>query len=270
MSDDGKRFRIYTRTGDSGTSSLYTGQRLPKDCSFFEALGDVDELNSAVGMAREFVLGISDTLADQLAEIQSRLLDVGSAVATPSDPTNSAGMKVKRTRFDPAHSTSLEVNMDELDKELPPLRNFILPSGGKAASALHVARTVCRRAERSVVALARSTTSEDSDASTTSRMNTHSSSGEAQTAATEGNAPALSARGSGEEAAQAGNKEEERSQAGGADVEAARMGIPPNSVVDPAVVVYINRLSDYLFTAARYMAHTEGKPEVTYQKGVSA
>eukprot|EP00967_Tisochrysis_lutea_P076858 scaffold104137_cov19-Tisochrysis_lutea.AAC.1 len=76
---------------------------------------------------------------------------------------------------------------------------------------------VCRRAERSVVALARSTTSEDSDASTTSRMNTHSSSGEAQTAATEGNAPALSARGSGEEAAQAGNKEEERSQAGGAD-----------------------------------------------------
>ncbi|KAF5827702.1 cobalamin adenosyltransferase-domain-containing protein [Dunaliella salina] len=267
MSDD-KRFRIYTRTGDSGTSSLYTGQRLAKDCSFFEALGDVDELNSAVGMAREFVLGISDTLADQLAEIQSRLLDVGSAVATPSDPVNSAGVKVKRTRFDPAHSTSLEVNMDKLDEVLPPLRNFILPSGGKAASALHIARTVCRRAERSVVALARSTTSGDSLASTTSRMNIHSSGGGTQTTAAEGNASSI--QGSGEETAQASNNGDEKSQGGAADADAARMGIPPNSVVDFAVVVYINRLSDYLFTAARYMAHTEGRTEVTYQKGVSA
>ncbi|KAL6748729.1 Adenosylcobalamin biosynthesis, ATP:cob(I)alamin adenosyltransferase-like protein, partial [Haematococcus lacustris] len=188
-------FRIYTRTGDSGTSCLYTGERLPKDSAYFEALGDVDELNSALGIAREFTEDKDVTVAFQLKTIQSRLIDVGSAIATPA--TAVQGAKVGRTRFDSAHTSLVESWIDSLDAGLPPLRHFILPSGGKASAFLHAARSICRRAERSVT-------------------------------------------GAG--------------------------GVEGPDAMDPAVPVYLNRLSDYLFTAARYMAAKEGHPEVTYQK----
>lgn len=146
------KYKVYTKTGDEGTSSLYNGDRAAKDDDIFWALGDTDELNSAVGVAREFCLEADNGLVDQLEEIQSRLLDVGSAIATPATSTKSS-FKLQRTRFDDLLSGKVEGWIDELDEHLPPLRNFILPSGGKAAAFLHMARTVrvltrlsCRRA----------------------------------------------------------------------------------------------------------------------------
>jgi cob(I)alamin adenosyltransferase len=216
------RYRIYTKTGDAGTSSLYNNVRLPKDDGFFEALGDVDELNGCIGLAREHASAIrgaaaaaaadaagagasasplppwsppppfpSTSLVDQLQEIQSRLLDVGSAVATPI--STSRPEQVERVAFSPAHTTQLEEWIDEMEECLPPLKNFILPSGGLASSQLHVCRSVCRRAERRACALVRE----------------------------------------GELAA--------------------------------PVAVYLNRLSDYLFVAARYAAMRTGHTEQIYK-----
>jgi cob(I)alamin adenosyltransferase len=187
--------KIYTKTGDKGTSSLFNGERRGKTDSFFTALGDVDEVNANVGLAREHCLDMSDGVAraaliSQLAHIQSRLLDVGSAVATPLD--SSSSRKIAISQFGQEHATQLEGWIDEMDDSLPALTTFILPSGGKAASHLHVARAVCRRAERSVVAL--------------------------------------------EDAVSAGVRQ------------------------------YMNRLSDYLFTAARFASHKGGYDEVTYKK----
>mmetsp|Transcript_44390 Transcript_44390/g.71233 ORF Transcript_44390/g.71233 Transcript_44390/m.71233 type:complete len:192 (+) Transcript_44390:216-791(+) len=163
-------FKVYTKTGDDGSSCLYNMERRNKDDAIFEALGDVDELNVAVGIARTFaeevgagqdaegdssrpVPGKDPELIARLAEIQSRLLDVGSAVATPLDKSSES--KKKRVEFDEAHVDGLEAWIDEYTELLPPLKNFILPSGGKTAAFLHLARTVCRRAERRVVPLVR-------------------------------------------------------------------------------------------------------------------
>lgn len=166
------KYRVYTRTGDKGTSSLYTGERRPKDDEVFEALGDVDEVNAAIGLAREHVLALHASkggssggsasgpstgmaeLAEQLAEIQSRLLDVGSAVATPV--TASSPEQLARVAFPPESAKALEAWIDAMDDTLPALKNFILPGGGLAAAQLHVARTAARRAERRVVGLVRS------------------------------------------------------------------------------------------------------------------
>jgi cob(I)alamin adenosyltransferase len=128
-----RHIRIYTKTGDSGTSSLYNGERRPKDDEFFEALGDVDELNSAIGLAREYALGSaggkSNTtnvgLDEALSEIQSRLLDVGSAIATPKD--TSKAEQVAKMTFPPDPTAQLEKWIDDIDSRLPPLKNFILP-----------------------------------------------------------------------------------------------------------------------------------------------
>ena len=190
--------KIYTKTGDGGESSLYNGERLPKDDLYFDALGDVDELNSSLGVIREF-LSEDDTLSNQLSLIQSLLLDCGSAIATPS---SSGEAKVERCRFDPqgAAVTQLEAMIDEMDAQLPPLTNFILPSGGKAASFLHLSRSIARRSERKVIQLARSHGEEKLLGST------H---------------------------------------------------------------VFLNRLSDYLFVAARAQAVKEGRAEVTYKKPLS-
>jgi cob(I)alamin adenosyltransferase len=148
-----RNYRIYTKTGDKGTSSLYNGQRRSKGDLFFEALGDVDELNGCIGLCREFLKSSShgnpevNILETQLAEIQSRLLDVGSAIATPT--SSSSPEQLARAQFAAAPNTSqLEGWIDEFDAALPQLRNFILPSGGLSSSQLHVARSVCRRAER--------------------------------------------------------------------------------------------------------------------------
>jgi len=200
--------KIYTKTGDTGTSSLYSGERRPKTDAAFAALGDVDELNSMIGVAREFVASGAESInessdvtkmtslasiSEQLQEIQSRLLDIGSAVATPV--SSSSESKIQRVSFSEGHVEILERWIDQHDATLPQLTNFILPSGGFAASHLHLARAVCRRAERSVFSLV-----------------SHGS-------------------------------------------------------TDVQVSIYLNRLSDYLFTIARVAAKHDCMPEIVYKKG---
>ena len=143
-------FKIYTKSGDKGTSALYTGERLAKDSQVFQTLGAIDELNAHLGLAREYI-GKESKGMSQLEEIQARLIDVGSHVATPRSTQNEK--KKAHTDFPSCHISDLECWIDEMDTKLPPLKNFILPSGGLAASQLHVARTVCRRAERELVPL---------------------------------------------------------------------------------------------------------------------
>ncbi|XP_011614063.1 corrinoid adenosyltransferase MMAB [Takifugu rubripes] len=184
--------KIYTKTGDKGVSSTFTGERRPKEDHIFEALGNTDELSSAIGLAREFCLDSGHTFTDQLDRIQCILLDIGSNIATPRSSARESHMQ--RTRLTAQPTADLETWIDRFTVELPPLTNFIIPSGGKSSAALHFARTVCRRAERSVVPIVRS--------------------GEA----------------------------------------------------DPEVAKFLNRLSDYLFTVARYAAMKEGREEKIYKK----
>ena len=191
-----RSFKIYTKTGDKGSSSLFNGERRRKDDKVFVALGDSDELNALLGVAcahcevdGESGNARSAALVPHLNVVQSRLLDMGSAIATPL--TQSSEKRLQRTAFDSGgDALQLEQWIDAFDAELPPLRNFILPGGGLPAASLHVARAVCRRAERSVVPLVL-----DGDC-------------------------------------------------------------------DVSAQIYLNRLSDYLFTAARYVA----THEVVYQK----
>lgn len=192
-SDDGSKLRIYTRTGDKGVSSNFAGQRLPKDDHIFEALGSNDELSSFLGLAREFCLESEHSqIATKLQEIQCLLQDVGSHIATPRNVATQK--KLARTTFSASHVDKLEKWIDEMDEELPPLTAFILPSGGKSGSVLHVARTICRRTERRVVPLYKS------------------------------------------------------------------------GQIDHDVAKYLNRLSDFLFTAARFVSHREGQSETVYKK----
>jgi ATP:cob(I)alamin adenosyltransferase len=210
-------FKVYTKTGDDGTSSLYNMERRAKSDVVFDALGDCDETNVAIGIARvharDFfnidnnnVDGESSRSDDNgrrcfdedvlphLEIIQSRLLDVGSAVATPltSEKTKD-GMK-ERCRFDEAHVAAIESWIDEYEKELPALTNFLCPGGTKFAAFLHQARAICRRCERKVQPMVE-----------------------------------------------------------GGDVE-------------KSVGMYLNRLSDYLFVAARVANHRVGVEDVAYKK----
>jgi len=188
-----RKVKIYTKTGDKGTTSLFTGERLPKDTDYFQALGDIDEVNAEIGLAREHcLLANIPTLPERLEEIQSRLFDMGAHVATPLSKAPQAHKD--RTKFDENAVSVLEQWIDEMDAELPPLRNFILPGGGLASAQLHVARAVARRCERCIVPLVL--------------------------------------------------KED----------------------VTLTVEKYINRLSDFLFVAARYAAHKANKPEMIWKK----
>jgi cob(I)alamin adenosyltransferase len=187
-----KKSILYTRTGDKGTSSLYTGERRSKTDPVFEALGHQDELCAAIGIAREHCHTNDNGLNSQLVEIQSRLFDLGAAVATPQN--NSNADKIAYTLFDSRHTSKLEEWIDHLDSQLPPLTTFIVPSGGLSSTHLHLARVICRRAERAVVPLV---------------------------------------------------DEEE---------------------VDSEVGRYLNRLSDYLFCAARTAAFREGHEEIEWRK----
>ena len=118
----------------------------------FEALGHQDELNACIGIAREYcALNNNKDLASKLIEIQSRLFDLGAAVATPVPSSSEA--KLRYTEFPPRHTAQLEQWIDEMDAGLPPLTHFVIPSGGLCSTHLHLARTVCRRAERAVVPL---------------------------------------------------------------------------------------------------------------------
>lgn len=156
-----KKSTLYTRTGDAGESSLYNAERRRKDDEVFQALGAVDELNAHLGLAAEHCEKVDNGLQSTLREVQSRLIDIGAAVGTPRDSTKSSS-KLTRTTFADSHVEYLEGVTDELDGRLPALKNFILAGGGLSASHLHVARTVCRRAERRVVPLVRDGQVEDS------------------------------------------------------------------------------------------------------------
>ncbi|XP_039875166.1 corrinoid adenosyltransferase [Simochromis diagramma] len=190
--EDNRVPKIYTKTGDKGFSSTFTGERRPKEDHIFEALGNTDELSSAIGLAREFCLDKCHTFTHQLDKIQCVLQDVGSNIATPRSSARES--HIKRTKFIAQPIVDLETWIDEFTEELPSLTSFILPSGGKSSAALHLARTVCRRAERSVAPIVRS--------------------GEA----------------------------------------------------DPDVAKFLNRLSDYLFTVARYASMKEGSEEKIYKR----
>ncbi|KAI9188707.1 hypothetical protein H9P43_000128 [Blastocladiella emersonii ATCC 22665] len=146
--------KIYTKTGDKGTSSLYNGERRSKTDAVFEALGSVDELSSSIGVAAEYCGQAGNGLAEQLQEIQCVLIEMGSNIATPRQSSADAPYKLAKTAFDEAHVAQLEAWIDALDATLPALTNFILPSGGLAAAHLHQCRSVARRAERSLVPLA--------------------------------------------------------------------------------------------------------------------
>ncbi len=135
--------RIYTRTGDDGSTGLGDGVRVPKEHPRVEAYGTVDEANSAVGMVLA-VPGLPDTVVECLTGVQHELFDLGGELCMPGHRAITAG-DVER----------LEVSLDRFNADLPPLKDFILPGGGPAAAACHLARTVTRRAERRVWALAR-------------------------------------------------------------------------------------------------------------------
>jgi cob(I)alamin adenosyltransferase len=142
---------LYTKTGDKGASSLYNGERRSKTDRVFEALGHQDELNCVLGIAREHCAASHNGLEGYLVEIQSRLFDLGAAVATPK--ANSSEEKKKYTAFDPRFTSEVESWIDALDATLPPLTNFVIPSGGLSCTHLNLARAICRRAERAVVPL---------------------------------------------------------------------------------------------------------------------
>ncbi|KAH9253320.1 ATP:cob(I)alamin adenosyltransferase [Batrachochytrium salamandrivorans] len=185
--------KIYTKTGDKGTSGLYNGERRPKDDPVFQALGVVDELNGSIAMAYDFC-DKQPEVQQWLEQISSCLFDVGASIATPQKTTKS-GSKLAFTKFDSDSVEWLESKIDLMDTKMPAQTSFILPcGGGYASSQLQFARTIARKSERDVWPLIR----EDQ--------------------------------------------------------------------VDPAVGKYLNRLSDFLFTTARFMAHSEGKTQKPYQK----
>jgi cob(I)alamin adenosyltransferase len=184
--------KIYTRTGDKGKTSLFSGQRVSKDDPFIDALGTVDECNSSIGMSLSFFPpGQLAKTKYQLETIQHALFDLGASLATPQ--TRAVIDKINKTRFDPEAIGMLESWIDEMELDLPPLKNFILPGGHPAGATLHLARSICRRAERLVV--------------------------------------------------------------------------PLNVLTDVSdnVMVYLNRLSDYLFVASRFINHQLEMPEVLWE-----
>ncbi len=137
--------RIYTRTGDQGTTGLASGERRPKYDLRIEAYGTVDETNACLGLARLHT--VAHAVDPMLARIQNDLFDLGADLAVPLEDER------ERLRIDQGHVERLEALCDRVNAELEPLKSFVLPSGTEAASRLHVARAVCRRAERLVVEL---------------------------------------------------------------------------------------------------------------------
>jgi len=185
--------RIYTRTGDAGRTRLATGETVSKADARVEAYGAVDEANACIGLARLHTTAEPE-LDAMLGRIQNEMFDLGADLATPPAPDEAAG---RALRILDGQVSRIEAEIDAMNAELPPLASFVLPGGTPAAAALHLARTVCRRAEREAVRLAQS-------------------------------------------------------------------GAPVNA---PALR-YLNRLSDFLFVAARY-ANGRGSAEVLWQAGAT-
>ncbi|MDE6754439.1 MAG: cob(I)yrinic acid a,c-diamide adenosyltransferase [Muribaculaceae bacterium] len=181
---------LYTRTGDSGTTSLVGGARAPKDCTRLEAYGTLDEFSSFLGCVLSDPV-CPENIRRQLLEVQNMLFNVGGYLAC----------EVKEGECPPVwvlcenHISQLEGWIDELDSSTPKIKAFVLPGGCMLAARTHVARAVCRRAERRIIALA------------------------------------------------------------------------SEEYVDPLLLSYINRLSDYLFILARYFNHKEGVEEITWRQG---
>ena len=144
---------IYTRTGDHGQTSLFSGERIPKDHPFIQAIGAVDEGNSSLGLALSLMPREEkfQRTRSELEIIQHALFDVGAALATPLSCEER--QKLKKTRFSGDAIEWLEKWIDAMDAQLPPLRHFILPGGHPAGAALHVSRSTIRRAERLVFPL---------------------------------------------------------------------------------------------------------------------
>ena len=143
--------RIYTRTGDAGDTGLFGGGRVGKDDDRVDAYGEVDELNAVLGLAR--ATDPMPRIDDVLVPIQRDLFAIGAILATPD--LEKMHRQLDKARVDAERIASLERQIDEGEAELEPLRSFILPGGTQKAATLHVARTVCRRAERRVVHLRR-------------------------------------------------------------------------------------------------------------------
>ena len=138
--------KIYTKTGDKGETSLLGGKRIPKSDLRIDAYGTVDELNSYIGLLRD--QAVNSERSDQLTQIQERLFTLGSSLAAEPGKNN-----IIKPDIHSADIEMLEKEIDDIDKQLPPLKNFILPGGHESVSICHITRCVCRRAERLVVAL---------------------------------------------------------------------------------------------------------------------
>lgn len=178
--------KIYTKAGDAGQTSLFGGGTVHKDDPRVETYGEVDELSAAIGLAR--ALGAEPEVERQLVRVQDELLCVGADLATPTGSKARSALPL----VEAAWAEDLERTIDAWEKELPALGEFLLPGPSRAAAALHLARTICRRAERRAVSLHR------------------------------------------------------------------------QAAVSPAVLVYLNRLSDFLFVAARLQARRDGAAETVW------
>jgi cob(I)alamin adenosyltransferase len=141
--------KIYTKTGDAGDTGLFGGGRVPKSHPRVEAYGEVDELNATIGLARS--IEMMPRIDEVLAPIQRDLFAIGALLATPD--REKMRQHLEKARVDDERVAELEHAIDDGDRELEPLKSFIMPGGTPKAAALHVARTVCRRAERRVVEL---------------------------------------------------------------------------------------------------------------------
>lgn len=186
---------IYTRTGDKGKTSLFSGRRVSKADLRVEAYGTIDELNSAIGVvlaetqnAKVKSQNYNSKLKSELEKIQNDLLEIGSSLANPTTPYN-----LHPTTYLSKRVKEFEKFIDQMTEQMPALKNFILPSGGKTGAFLHLARAVCRRAERRIVAL--------------------------------------------------NNKQK----------------------IDNNIIIYLNRLSDLLFTMARFANFKEKKKEIIWR-----
>lgn len=141
--------KVYTRTGDDGSTALGTGKRVQKDSLRIEVMGTVDELNAHIGMAMSS--GVGEEIESALQKVQNDLFHLGADLCVPEEDKSRKPVPVIAQR----HIDELEKVMDQLSENLPPLENFVLPGGSTSAATLHVARAVCRRAERLAIALSR-------------------------------------------------------------------------------------------------------------------
>jgi cob(I)alamin adenosyltransferase len=143
--------KIYTRTGDAGATALLGGKRVRKDHARVAAYGEVDELSAALGVAKAQAVGDA-ALVDLLDGVQRDLFAIGAQLA---DPKTTVAERRTKAALTPAHVARLEAAIDERQERMPPLKAFLLPGGSPLGAQLHLARAVCRRAERAIVALAR-------------------------------------------------------------------------------------------------------------------